>query len=59
MVCDLHSVLLILGFVLISTLVFPTMLEDIINRADKWGDGEVGRIEPFTEIHNVSPGNLH
>ena len=39
----------------ISTLVLPTLLQDIINRADEWGnDGKNGRINPFTEIHDVS-----
>ena len=34
----------------------PTLLEDIIDSADKWGnDGKSGRIDPFTELYNVSP----
>ena len=38
------------------------MLQDIINRADKWGDdGKRGRIDPFTEVYDVSLffGNTH
>ena len=50
--------LLILGVVLISILVLPTLLQDIIDRADKWGDE--GKIDPFTEIYDVSLlGNAH
>ena len=44
--------LVILGTALISFLVLPTLLQDIIDRADKWGDE--GRIDPFTEIYDVS-----
>jgi len=41
---------------LISNLVLPTLLHDIIGNADKWGnDGESGIIDPFTEIYDVSP----
>ena len=40
---------------LISILVLPTLLQDIANRADKWGnDGKTSRVDPFTEIYNVS-----
>ena len=40
---------------LTSTLVLPTLLQDITGRAEKWGDdGNTGRIDPFTEIYNVS-----
>ena len=40
---------------LTSTLVLPTLLQDIASRADKWGgDGNAGRIDPFTEIYDVS-----
>ena len=40
---------------LTSTLVLPTLLQDIAGRADKWGgDGNAGRIDPFTEIYDVS-----
>jgi len=40
---------------LISILVLPTLIQDIIHKADKWGnDGRIGRIEPFTEIYDVS-----
>ena len=36
-------------------LVFPVLAQDITERADKWGDGgKNGRIDPFTEIYNVS-----
>ena len=35
--------------------VLPTLLEDITNEADKWGNGgKNGRIDPFTEIYDVS-----
>lgn len=37
---------------LISALVLPTLLQDITNKADKWGDS--GRIDPFTDVYNVS-----
>jgi len=31
------------------------MLQDIIDKADKWGDnGKAGRIDPFVEIYDVS-----
>jgi len=37
-----------------STIVLPTLLQDIIDKADKWGnDGKNGRIDPFTEIYDV------
>ena len=37
------------------TAVLPTLLQDITNKADKWGnDGKNGRIDPFTEIYDVS-----
>ena len=40
---------------LVSCLVLPTLLQDISNRADKWGNnGKNGRIDPFTEIYDVS-----
>jgi len=39
----------------VSFLVLPTLLQDISNKADKWGnDGKNGRIDPFTEIYDVS-----
>ena len=39
----------------ISTLVLPTLLQDITDKADKWGnDGKDGRIDPFTEIYDVN-----
>ena len=47
--------LLILGIVLISTLVLPMLLQDITDRADRWGDnGKVDRIDPFVEVYDVS-----
>jgi hypothetical protein len=40
---------------LVSTLVLPTLMQDITDKADKWGnDGKSGRIDPFTEIYDVS-----
>jgi len=40
---------------LISTSALPTVLQDVTDKADKWGDhGENGRIDPFTEIYDVS-----
>jgi len=45
----------ILNIGLVSTLVLPTLLQDITNSADKWGNGgKNGRIDPFTEIYDVS-----
>ena len=39
----------------ISIPVLPTLLEDITNEADKWGNGgKYGRIDPVTDIHDVS-----
>jgi len=39
-----------------SISVLPTLLQDIVDRADKWGnDGKNGRIDPFTEIYDVRP----
>ena len=39
----------------ISISVLPALLEDITNEADKWGNGgKNGRIDPFTEIYDVS-----
>jgi len=47
--------LLILSIRLVSISVLPSLLEDIIDRADKWGDhGKTGRIDPFTEVYDVS-----
>jgi len=35
--------------------VLPSLLQDIIDRADKWGNhGKTGRIDPFTEVYDVS-----
>jgi len=46
---------LILSGGLVSILVLPSLPQDIIARADKWGDdGETGRIDPFTEVYDVS-----
>jgi len=59
MVCDLRFAVADLGHRPHFILVLPTLLQDIIDSADKWGDGEAGRIDPFTEIHTVSRGNLH
>ena len=40
---------------LTSTIVLPTLLQGIIEKADKWGnDGKNGRIDPFTEVYDVS-----
>ena len=40
---------------LISVLALPTLLQDIIRKADQWGHkGESGRIDPFTEVYDVS-----
>ena len=48
-----QSLITIVG--LIPYLVLPTLLQDIIDKADKWGnDGKGGRIDPFTEIYDVS-----
>ena len=39
----------------ISIPVLPTLLQDVIDRTNKWaGDGITGRIDPFTEVHDVS-----
>ena len=39
----------------VSILALHTFLEDIGNEADKWGNGgKNGRIDPFTEIYDVS-----
>ena len=46
---------MILNIGLVSTLVLPTLLQDITKNADKWGnDGKNGRIDPFTDIYDVS-----
>ena len=35
--------------------VLPTLLQDIIHKADKWGDdGKSGLINPFTDVFDVS-----
>ncbi|KAF9644109.1 hypothetical protein BDM02DRAFT_3190905, partial [Thelephora ganbajun] len=34
--------------------ILPTLLQDVIDKADKWGnDGKNGRIDPFTEIYDL------
>ncbi|KAF9645080.1 cytochrome P450 [Thelephora ganbajun] len=34
--------------------VLPTLLQDIVDKADRWGnDGAAGRIDPFTEIYGL------
>ena len=48
-----QSLVTIVG--LIPHLVLPTLLQDILDKADEWGDdGKSGRIDPFTEIYDVS-----
>ena len=43
------------GVGLISVLALPTLLQDIISKVDQWGHrGESGRIDPFTEVYDVS-----
>ena len=43
------------GAGLIFVLALPTLLQDIIRKADQWGHrGESGRIDPFTEVYDVS-----
>ena len=46
---------------LIPYLVLPGLLQDVIDTADKWGnDGKSGRIDPFTELYDVScPRDVH
>lgn len=40
---------------LISVPVLPSLLQDVIGKADKWGnDGKNGRIDPFVEVFDVS-----
>ena len=52
--CDLHPTAANLGrsnsFPPFS--VLPTLLRDILGKADKWGNG--GRIDPFSEVYDVS-----
>jgi hypothetical protein len=48
-----QSLVTIVG--LIPHLVLPTLLQDTLDKADKWGnDGKSGRIDPFAEIYDVS-----
>ena len=43
------------GVGLISVPALPTLLQDIIGKADQWGHrGESGRIDPFAEVYDVS-----
>lgn len=45
----------VLSLGLIYASVFATLLQDTIDKADKWGNGgENGRIDPFIEIYDVS-----
>jgi len=40
---------------LASRLDLPTLLQDIFNKADRWGnDGKSGRTDPFTDVYDVS-----
>lgn len=49
-----------LGYQLASNLVFPTLVQDAIDKAYKWGnDGKNGRTDPFTEIYDVILGGIH
>ena len=53
--CALIPQSLILRIGLISTLVLPTLLQDIVDKADKWGNGgKNGIIDPFSEVYDVS-----
>jgi len=46
---------MILNIGLVSALVLPTLLQDITKNAEKWGNGgKNGRIDPFTDIYDVS-----
>ena len=43
------------GAGLIFVLALPTLLQDIVGKADQWGHrGESGRIDPFAEVYDVS-----
>ena len=43
----------IIHLILIS--VLPTLFQDMVTKANKWGnDGASGRIDPFTEIFDAS-----
>ena len=47
--------MLIPSAALISISVFPSLVQDVIESMDKWGDdGTAGRIDPFTEVYDVS-----
>ena len=55
-----HATIQPLNIGLTSTLVLPTLLQDITNKAEKWGNnGKNGRIDPFTEIYDVSSSLRH
>ena len=46
---------LTLSIGLISILVLPTLIQDIVCKADKWGSGgKTGKIDPFIDIYDVS-----
>ena len=46
---------LILRISLVSILVLPTLLQGIVDKADKWGNGgKNGIIDPFSEVYDVS-----
>lgn len=41
------------GLIFVSAL--PKLLQDIVGKADRWvNDGKAGRIDPFTELYDVS-----
>ena len=43
------------GSDLIFVSALPMLLQDIIKKADTWGnDGKAGRIDPFVETYDVS-----
>ena len=55
MVCDLRNQVAAWGVDLIPIPALPTLVQDIIGRAETWGnDGKSGKIDPFTEIYDVS-----
>ena len=39
----------------VFALALPTLLQSIMQKADKWGgDGKTGMIDPFTDVFDVS-----
>jgi hypothetical protein len=55
MVRRLHNKLSVSKTDLISSPVLPTLMQDIIDKANKWGnEGKSGRIDPFVEVHHVN-----